>query len=551
MTRPLAACALLAACATAQAQPAPFRTFTSPNPEPGGTFGAALAVLGDVDGDGVPDLLVGAPKEQAYEEPARVQGRAYVLSGAAGEVAYALASPNDAPQLLAFRGEFGEAVAALGDLDGDGTGDFVVGAPGDSPEGEEGVGAAYVFSGATGTLLHALTHPPAQYQIGFGAAVADVGDVDGDGVGDVGVGAFESGEQLACGALGTTGLAYVFSGATGDPLYTLAPEADCETYFGQSIAGLGDVDADGRPDFAVGSLGDAGGGPFYLAGRVHVYSGATGNELYTLESPNAQNSGGFSRRYALSAISDVDGDGVRDLLVGAVNESATPGGETYEGRAYVFSGADGALVHTLTSPNEAFGSSFGFTVGAAGDLDDDGTPDLLVSAFDELRPTIDGAGRVYALSGATGDALFQLDSPTPLPFGLFGLALDGTADLTGDGRPDLVVGQPDTFVGLAANDPGRVFLYSSMPTRAESGPPPGSPTLVVAPNPAVGTARVTWDAETGPARLVAYDMLGREVAALEATGEAALDVSGWAPGLYVLRLETADGVQTQRFTVAR
>ena len=553
MTRPLAAAALLAACCAAQAQPAPLRTFTSPNPEPGGQFGYALAVLGDLDGDAVPDLLVGAPEEQASEDPFRVQGRAHVLSGATGDPLYTLVSPNEQPQLVGYRGDFGAAVVALGDLDGDGTGDVAVGAPGDSPEEEEGVGAAYVFSGATGTLLHTLAHPDALYQAGFGAALARLGDVDGDSVDDVGVGAFESGTRLTCESdFATSGMAYVFSGATGELLYEVAPTSGCETYFGVSIAGVGDVDGDERSDFAVGSLGDLEGDAPQLAGRVHVYSGATGDELYTLDSPNAQEQGRFGAEGSLVGIGDVDGDGVRDLAVGAIQEVYDAGAPTDGGHAYAFSGATGALLYTLEAPEPDPASPFG-RLGPAGDLDGDGVGDLL--AWDSgigSNPDLpgDGSGSAYAFSGATGALLFSLTSPQPRSEAFFGWALDATADFTGDGRPDVVASEPGSFFSEGSR-PGQVYLFS--PFGVDTEPVPTASTdraLRLAPNPASDVARVTWGA--APARLAAFDVLGREVVALEATnGEATLDVAGWAPGLYVLRLETADGVRVQRFTVAR
>ena len=534
---------------SAHAQPAPSRTITSPNPEPGGQFGYALAVLGDVDGDALPDLLVGAPEERVSEEPTDVHGRAYVFSGATGEALYTLESPSTTPQFIGFRGDFGGAVAALDDLDGDGVADFAVSAPDEVVEEEtEGGGVVYVYSGATGTVLHRLAHPPARYQDLFGVAIAALGDLDGDGVGDVGVGAEDSGEQLACDQLGTTGLAYAFSGATGALLYTLAPEAGCETYFGTSIAGLGDVDGDGRADFAVGSLGDAGGAPF-IAGRVHTFSGATGERLYVLESPAPAASGLFGSRHSLTVRPDLDGDGALDLVVGAQGEAGAASGLTSAGQAYAVSSADGSLISVYASPDPVAGGGFGSSTGPSGDLDGDGTADVLISAWGE-SVAAEGlpAGRVYAFSGATGNVLFTLDSPTPQPYGSFGEALDGTADLTGDGRPEVLVGQPDSRFSNAPDTPGRVFVFGALPIQTEPRAP-AARSLAVHPNPAVDRLYISLE---GSARLAAYDLLGREFAVLDdVRGHAVLDVSGWAPGLYVLRMDGADGAEVRRFTVAR
>src|SRR5690606_9663376 len=146
------------------------------------------------------------------------------------------------------------------------------------------------------------------------------------------------------------GRAYVFSGATGVLLYALvSPNEEDDGRFGGSVAGVPDLDGDGRGDLLVSASGEDPGVSPTSAGRVDDFSGATGALLQTLASPNEEQYGIFGG--AVSGTPDLDGDGVGDLLVGAPNEDPgrSPRGA---GRAYAFSGSTGALLFELASPNE-------------------------------------------------------------------------------------------------------------------------------------------------------------------------------------------------------
>ena len=125
-------------------------TLTSLNPEALGNFGVSTAGVPDLDGDGRGDVLVGAWRENGGAEDA---GRAYVFSGVTGARLRTLASPN--PELDA---QFGRSVAGVPDADGDGQGDLLVGAPLEDG-GASNSGRAYLFSGATGELLRTLVSP--------------------------------------------------------------------------------------------------------------------------------------------------------------------------------------------------------------------------------------------------------------------------------------------------------------------------------------------------------------------------------------------------------
>jgi hypothetical protein len=222
------------------------------------------------------------------------------------------------------------------------------------------------------------------------------------------------------------------------------------------VAGVPDVNGDGRGDMLVGAESEDV-GSVTSAGQAHLFSGATGAPLYTLESPDPNHVGYFG--HAVVGLGDVDGDGRGDLLIGAPYETTDP--ELSEaGRAYVFSGASGALLRTLASPNGEDRGFFGYTVSAVPDADGDGAPDLLIGALLEdpgASPT--DAGRAYLVSGSSGAVLATLASPGEQLAGQFGRAVAGVPDADGDGRGDLLVGAPfEDRSGIS--DGGNVYLFS-------------------------------------------------------------------------------------------
>ena len=352
----------------------------------GDAAGAALANLGDVDGDGVIDLGVGAP---SADTPYDSGGVAYVVLG---PVSGAL---HLADAELRLRGgddglETGRALAGAGDQDDDGWIDLLVGAPGVSAEGE-GAGAAYVVPGPLSGLGRIGALGVALYGYGEGAlagrAVAGVGDLDGDGTPDLLIGApgDEAGGTYA-------GAAYVVSGPVTEAMLlshdalALRGVASGDGA-GWSVAGLGDQDEDGYADVLIGAYGAD--GEERDSGVAYLMCGPA-RAVADLSDADAVLKGTEARAYAgyqVTGPGDVNRDGAMDLAVGARGSDlgATDGGATYLLYGPV-SGTHGLDDAGATFVGVSAGDLSGTAISPAGDVDGNGYADLIIGG-----PAADGA----------------------------------------------------------------------------------------------------------------------------------------------------------------
>jgi len=242
-------------------------SWTAEGDQAGAWFGHAVSTAGDVDGDGYSDVIVGAP---LYDNGQSDEGRAFAYHGGDEGVE---ASPAWSVESQQAGASFGRAVATAGDVDGDGYSDVVVGAP-LYDNGQTDEGRAYVYHGSAAGLatLGRVVEGQGQAQAGFGEAVAAAGDVNGDGLSDLIVGApgYDGGED-------GEGAAFVYHGTllglSPSPAWTVEG-ARASAALGTSVSGAGDFDGDGFADVVVGAPHhDAGGAD---AGRVSVHLGNDG-----------------------------------------------------------------------------------------------------------------------------------------------------------------------------------------------------------------------------------------------------------------------------------
>jgi len=392
----------------------------------GGLFGFACAGIGDVDGDGVPDILVGA---LYADSPNGKTGQAFVFSGAT----LGLLDTLDGSQV----GEkFGFRVLALPDIDGDGVGDFIVSSPWYDASAGGSDGRITVYSGRTRQSIRSHDGEKAANTLGYSLAVAN--DLDADGVADylVASNVFTSTTHIV------TGRVYAYSGSTGSLLFTLTGSTDFQ-FFRESLATIGDVDADGVDDFAVGSLDSAMGGGSGR-GRVDVFSGATQSVITSFVGAPPDDAGIGK---ALSGGSDFDGDGVPDLVVGDPYH-LTNGADS--GAVFVYSSATWTPIFTWYGRNPS--DQFGVDVRCVGDASADGVPDVLIGSSIGYKRR----GNAYLYSGRTGHRLFRFVADEPDT--KFGQMLGVVGDITGDGSADLLICASED--SKAGPDVGRVFIYS-------------------------------------------------------------------------------------------
>lgn len=381
-------------------------------------FGWVSAPVADLDGDDADEIIVSA----AFNDAGGVNaGRVYLYSGRTGA------------ELRHWDGQVGEqmgfTVRDAGDVDDDGKHDIIAGAP------AVGIGKVYVFSGADGHLIHMI-------QIGvagdrFGSAACGIGDINDDGHDDLAIGA----EQHD--ATGTNaGRVYIVSGFDGQTVLWTIDGADGADLFGNSVADAGDVTGDGYDDLIVGApvAGPTG------QGRAYLFS--VKDQVRRFEMIPDATAAAFGQ-YFVAGLGDTNGDLVEDLYVGDFGDT-THGAGT--GKAYVFSGIDGARLLTLTGSNA--GEGFGIGRGC-GDVNFDGRADLIMCGWVNDEGALN-AGKADIISGADGTVIRSFTSTTGAES--FGFDAHGMGDVDGDGRLDFFV--TAAYNGTNGFHSGKCYLIS-------------------------------------------------------------------------------------------
>jgi hypothetical protein len=249
------------------------------------------------------------------------------------------------------------------------------------------------------------------------------------------------------------GRCYVFSAVNGSVQATLiSPSPSSPGYFGVALP-VPDLHGDGIDDIVVGAALEDSPGELYT-GRAYVFSGTNFALDRPLDSPNPQPYAAFGAM--VWGIPDVDGDSGGDVLVSAPLEDVAS--HVDAGRAYVFSGSSGALIHTLSSPNlnatprdVEFG---GWAMGGT-DVDGDDRGDILVGARTPDR----SVGRAYIFSGSSGALVRTFSGGEG-----FGCSVSWVPDVNGDGLNDVIIGEYAGWSGSAGDPEGRgkVYVYSSV-----------------------------------------------------------------------------------------
>ncbi len=372
-------------------------------------FGNEISNAGDLNGDGIDDLLVSAPT--ASNLVLGSMGRVYVYSGADQTLIHSWEG-------IAEKVELGVSVANAGDVNGDGVDDVIAGANGNLT----GVGAyAEVWSGADGSLLHHVNEVQADSY--FGQYVAGAGDVNGDGMHDFIVSAIHTtvnGQENA-------GSAYVYSGADGSVLFQIEG-VDINSKLGYGMAALGDVNNDGRHDFALSQQISSSGG---MQPVVVIYSGIDGTPLFQIDSPSTNDAFGST----LESCPDLNGDGIRDLLIGA--PKSNNGSLADAGAAYAYSGSAGTLL--LEWQGQTAGENLGWSIAGGQDLNSDGIWDIAIGSQNYSDGAHFQAGAISLYSSNDGHLLHRVIGPNAMVH--YGINLAVFNDSNGNGSGEFCTGQ--------------------------------------------------------------------------------------------------------------
>jgi hypothetical protein len=345
-------------------------------------FGTSVANIGDLDGDGVNDLAVGARlddiKSDSSEGDANWNaGAVHILfmntDGSVKSTEEINDSTPNGPE-LSEADTFGTSVANIGDLDGDGVNDLAVGARLDDEGGADSGAVHIIFMNTDGSVDSTVeindstpNSPTLTNNDHFGDSVANIGDLDGDGVNDLAVGAIRD----DAGGTDRGAVHIIFMNTDGSVKSTEeindstpnGPELGDEDRFGDSVANIGDLDGDGVNDLAVGAPNDdtksngTDGGRNWDAGGAYIIFMNTDGSVKSTEEINDSTANGpelskaDSFGHGVANIGDLDGNGVNDIVVGAILDDGIIGSN--RGTVHIM------FMHETTKPTVTITSSTG------------------------------------------------------------------------------------------------------------------------------------------------------------------------------------------------
>jgi hypothetical protein len=444
--------------------------------------GQSVSAAGDINGDGFADLVIGAPYSSTV---ASYAGASYVVFGGAPGLPSPLnLSTLDADSGLVITGAsafdyVGFSVAGAGDVNGDGFADLIIGAP-SSSLGEDYSGAAFVVFGGNQPLPASLSVADLDGDNGFaipaivgysdsGTSVSGAGDINGDGIDDLIIGAPYTTNGTGYVVFGSDqdwDATFALSGLTGTNGFRIEGVNEADT-LGQSVSGAGDINGDGIDDLVVGAT--LAGTPGAYAGAAYVVFGKQGAATHPLNLSTLNGTNGFaivgvsdgdSAGFSVSAAGDVNGDTIDDLIIGA--PGADPNGNS-SGAGYVVFGKNQPWTSplNLTSLNGSngfalyggiAGDASGTAVSAAGDINNDGFGDLIIGA-PRADPSGDASGAAFVVLGSNqawsatvslaslnGSNGFRVDGVGAGDEA--GTSVSAAGDIDVDGSADFLVGAP-------------------------------------------------------------------------------------------------------------
>jgi hypothetical protein len=408
------------------------------------SLGFSIGGAGDVNGNGFEDVVVGSPK---YSGTTHKAGTVFAFYGSPGGLQSLPQWRFDGDQTGA---DLGAAVAAAGDINGDGFADILVAAPRYNHD-QSREGRVYAFYGSSTGLP---STPNWQIESDLveaylGWSVAAAGDVNNDGFDDVIVGA-----KWARGSLDNEGMAQLYlgskTGLASLPAWTIFG-GQAGASLGTAVSPAGDINKDGYDDVIVGA-------PLYNsdeedAGQALIFCGTSAGleqaPCWTIT--GTQTNGRLGE--AVNGAGDVNGDGYDDLVIGEPGQDAV----------HLFAGTSAGLPTApfWTAVSDQPGAQFGTAVHISSDINDDGYSDLLIGAYiysaDQSQE-----GRIYAYYGGIGGPTAQPDwiAEGNKAEAEFGFALGGS-DVDGDGQAELLVGSPNYRKETELR--GRAFLFEGLP----------------------------------------------------------------------------------------
>jgi len=426
----------------------------------GDRSGWSVSNAGDINGDGIADLIIGA--NFASPNGNTLAGASYVVFGGSGVGSggslnlSALTGSNGFVINGSAAGDFsGRSVSSAGDISGDGIADLIISADLADPNGNTDAGASYVVFGGSGVgsggslNLSALNGSNGFVINGSasgdqsGISVSNAGDINGDGIADLIIGAFfadPNGNTLAGSSYVVFGGSGVGSGGSlnlsalnGSNGFVINGSASFD-YSGRSVSNAGDINGDGIADLIIGANfaginGNTDAGSSYV---VFGGSGVGSSGSLNLSALNGSNgfvingsASGDLLGYSVSTAGDINGDGIADLIIGA--DLADPNGNTGAGSSYVVFGGSGVgssgslNLSALNGSNgfvingSASGDRSGGSVSTAGDINGDGIADLIIGARWADPNGNSSAGASYVVFGRASNQASNR-APTAVSF---------------------------------------------------------------------------------------------------------------------------------------